>query len=1853
LELLIFRIYLPHLRVTLDKCAARDVPHKGQKGAHLYEQTSIYSKPNKAERDAKNRNDFRQAVCDEILWAKHQSKYLAKQRRRERDVKARLQIFDVLRGLPTKMDTLLDSATNTSETLNETIGNLGPTVEGAADRIEQATSKVSDMLSSITDAFSSMSCKLFDTDITSRIVSVISILVNISLASPADRLKSFLWNVFTNFGADIYRGFMSMIQTTKPHRLEMSFAIGDIMSLIGGASTAAFSIPVLGSLLALLFQCLLGLPTTSNFANTIKFFGDRCRSLKNIFDFATHYNYVFEGIVEFLAEKVFGIHLVKKELDAYLDGFSIWAKEILSLSDPTVPLAIRLEKSEELVYRVDYLYTKGLQYASDISLRKLDPKLTLYYQKVFKVIEDARKLCDFTGVFGNKPRMEPLVIQLFGESGVGKSGMTWPLSVDLNALFVGDIKEAQNFSNNIYFRNTEQEFWDGYHGQNVVTYDDFGQRADSGANPNEEFMELIRAANIAPYPLHMAELGEKKRTKFNSKVIVITSNVLTHNVSSLTFPDAYRRRVDICAMVVNKPEYVKSGFSSTHNKNVDRLDTSKCDGPVDTNVYEMILYNAESMQPISGADRVNYDQFMDMCCDAALQKQRRSASINHHLSTRIDEERFRMIRARLEACIPAGFQCNAPRLYSNPFAHGPSDFEVDAARRMWEEFESVHFGESDSFIYNEYTYSLCYANVLLYIVYSQMPRGKYYRVVSFGNRHHITRVRHVSARLEVKFDSSKIDLTDPATHTRLDVNFNGQTISCFPTIPSAEEALDSTIPTFAECAIALKCHRDSVVRQIKQLASFKNFLLLSGVVLAGLGIWKLFSKSEKKSRVMNWEASQSGDEVTTRGKKIRVEGLCPCLRGTKRGCDYGCYDVNEDVVDTSRAHLTKSRVVRNEFFWSGPCKPHGVPSGYCPDCDNACVHGNVRDFCYICDPTWQTRFEAVQSGDEATNKGKRIRVEGQVGSEFFWSKPCKPHAIPAGFCPECDNACVHGNVINFCYICDPAWMVKLGCTDKVSPLAASLAAEATSSADSLTRKSKSIKNEATSSADALTRKGKTIKTEATLDTAVLKEPTLANFQAWRDCTAQDLISTRILSNLYRITRVRGDLPCLNGLFVRDTLMMVPKHLELVLETTDSIKIENIYGSEFVIPLSECRLITIADALGNEKDAMLIQFPRQINAHADLVKHFQTMPELSHKSAYVTLATLRHIREEPTLLLLGNTMAKFTSITLDTDQGKRHIRDCIEYNLNTMNGDCGSPVVCNDNSFVRKIAGIHIAASNDGSSAFGQSITQADLTRTIARFKNVIVSDLDTLANLQLASPDHQLTTNVEYTRSGVKSLFGMAANTFYYIGKCAKAVFTPNKSDIRPSVVQCMVTNTITKPAVLFDKKVNIMKKNLEKCGINTPFIPTSEVKRAADEYKVLLMQNPNESLRRVLTYEESISGNTLSSFISGISRSTSPGYPWGFEKAPGKPGKTTWFGCDDYTYDEGVKVRVEEMAKLAKQGIRVPYVWTDTLKDERRSFKKVDNLETRVFSSGPMDYLVLFRMFFLGFMANVMENRVDNEQSIGTNPFSRDWMRTAKKLKKFGAAVFAGDFSKFDGTLNSCIMHAFVDIINEWYDDGPENALLRHTLFLDIFNSLHLCGDQFYGCTHSQPSGNPITTILNSFYNSVSMRIAFYRCMRAAGLSGLEFKDYVSMVSYGDDNVINFAMSIADWFNQNTVSKAYATFGMIYTDENKSGIMQDYKTLAEVGYLKRAFREDGGLWFAPLDLGVCLEMCNWIRDCPNHEAATCENIEAACRELSVHSKSVFDEWAPKLTKAFYTKTGIYPEVKSYSTYLEDRLAEY
>lgn len=1426
--------------------------------------------------------------------------------------------------------------------------------------ITNSSESVTDLVSNISSCFETVQSKL-SCDIFNGIVDKLAgILIQLVMARPGERIRTLALAIIGSCGVSIAKHVFDLAK--------------------GHVFQAEMDQTVLVSLLCLGLQFMVGFPKDFKASSILDFFAARGRNFKFALEgFASMQKFV-SAILEYVKVNVFGLPESESELNGIFSGYDEWVTCVRELvAEQTVPLATRLETDEKLWFTVDALYSKAMDIARDMSTKRLPNAFNIEFQKVFKVIEDAKKQCDASGVFGNKPRVEPLVVHLFGESGVGKSGMAWPLATDLNSVFCKDINDARDFAKNVYFRNTEQEFWDGYAGQNVVCYDDFGQRVDGTTNPNEEFMELIRASNMAPYPLHMADMVEKRRTKFISKVIMLTSNKLGQNVNSLTYPDAYRRRIDICAEVTVKDEYAKSGYSQENATCVNRLDPLKTNGPIDTNVYEVTLYDAESQTPITDKDGkpivLDYDEFVDRCCKLIRVKTQRGIKINKVLEDRITTERF----ARL----------------------------------------------------NKHVFQISFENL------SKQFRDKY---------------------------------------------------------SDAKEYVDENI-----------------------FPSAWNFA------------------SEIKAEFM-------------RRQKIYA-GLATCL-----GLFCSIWALWNRKGETT-------------------CARHNVPNKACASC------------------------EITNSGDPLTAV-KAIKVEISHSGDLKTQK--RTHQT-----------------------------------------------EISNSGDLITQKRVNLV-EVSNSGDAFTATKRHV-VEHSLDSKA--ERIGADMQAWEDTVAQDLISTRILSNQYKVIRVRAGkhTPLLNGLFVRDTVMLLPVHVYHMLDNLDIIRIENIYGAVHEIPLSDIKKITITGRDNTYKDAVLWQFPRSVNAHCDLVKHFQKMPELSHLNARICLPTLRSSNGKNVLFIHGNTDAEIEQVILDTPQGEFHIRDSIKYHLNTTNGDCGAPVICNDSRVIRKICGIHIAGEVMGREAYAQSITQNDLISHLALL-NCIITDPDQMANITVKSAQHQsFQFDVEYEESKVRSFLGMAADTFFYIGKCIKPVFTPNKTELRASVIQNMVTQATSKPAVLFSKDVDILKKNLAKCGENTPYIPPMEIESAVNSYKQKIFANKKKHLCRLLTNEEAITGSADSEFINGISRKSSPGYPWVFDKTTGKPGKTTWFGdSDTYEVTDEILNRVTHLENIARQGKRIPFIWTDTLKDERRPIAKVDALKTRVFAAGPMDYTILVRKYFLGFVANTMENRICNEQSLGTNPFGSDWALTARALSKFGKKVFAGDFSTFDGTLNPAIMHSFVDAVNEWYDDGKENALIRTTLFMDVMNSVHLCGDQFYGTTHSQPSGNPLTTILNSWYNSVSMRIAYARAAKMASVKAPRFNDVVSMVSYGDDNVINFSDGIADWFNQVTVSEAYSTFGMTYTDEAKTGNIQPFKTLEEVAYLKRGFRNANGYVYAPLDLSTILEMCNWVRDSPDPHAQCAANIDTAARELVQHGEPVFREWVPKLVSAFYSVTNKMPPVGTFAQYLED-----
>lgn len=152
-------------------------------------------------------------------------------------------------------------------------------------------------------------------------------------------------------------------------------------------------------------------------------------------------------------------------------------------------------------------------------------------------------------------RNPPVTILLFGGTGVGKSTCTMGLAASILNEIMPDVDVRKQWSNLVYARAAEQEYWDGYTCQPVCVFDDYSQAVDTAAAPNLEHFEIIRAANAFPYPLHMADLTDKGATNFESKIIICSSNLAVPKSESLNFPDALYRRFDLCVEVTVSDEF--------------------------------------------------------------------------------------------------------------------------------------------------------------------------------------------------------------------------------------------------------------------------------------------------------------------------------------------------------------------------------------------------------------------------------------------------------------------------------------------------------------------------------------------------------------------------------------------------------------------------------------------------------------------------------------------------------------------------------------------------------------------------------------------------------------------------------------------------------------------------------------------------------------------------------------------------------------------------------------------------------------------------------------------------------------------------------------------------------------------------------------------------------------------------------------------------------------------------------------------------------------------------------------------------------------------------------------------------
>lgn len=559
-----------------------------------------------------------------------------------------------------------------------------------------------------------------------------------------------------------------------------------------------------------------------------------------------------------------------------------------------------------------------------------------------------------------------------------------------------------------------------------------------------------------------------------------------------------------------------------------------------------------------------------------------------------------------------------------------------------------------------------------------------------------------------------------------------------------------------------------------------------------------------------------------------------------------------------------------------------------------------------------------------------------------------------------------------------------------------------------------------------------------------------------------------------------------------------------------------------------------------------------------------------------------------------------------------------YQANTQKGDCGSLLVAFYSQVPSKFVGIHVCAYNNSSKAYSAIVTSNDLKKLMVAESQGLVVSTPTL--LSTVSCGEYLGENIEICG---KVGFG-------------KSMHQPTKSKIVPSLLHEYYTSGKS-PAILSNndprlkEPVDVLTKNFLKYA--GPLIQSDEkeamliVDAVSDFIKKIDPYYP----RRILTDEEMVNGFD---HLPRVDPYTSLGYPLCLPIYKGSVrGKTAYMSFDEeqqkWKMDDFIIDKVNEREKLAKDGFIRDSTWTACLKDETVSQKKIDNAKTRVFICGPVDFTLLVRKYFGAFVSYVHKNGLQLGIAAGINPESMAWTEIHDILvSNGGTTVGELDYSEFDSSLPNDFVKMFVEVVNNWYNDGEQNAFVRKVLGYELIHTYVLIKDTLVKKYRGNPSGNPLTMILNSFASIFLLMKYYYRSVSTKHKDFNLFFKYVKYFVLGDDNIFSWSpeLQVSEIDFCQNIKDVAQEMGYRVTSAAKDDSKLS-KNIYESTFLKRGFRRQGRYVFPTLDKKSIYSMLEWVRisKYSTIEQSTYVNADTALRYFYFWGRDEYNKEREKL----------------------------
>nr|QUS52723.1 RNA-dependent RNA polymerase [Mute swan feces associated picorna-like virus 19] len=405
----------------------------------------------------------------------------------------------------------------------------------------------------------------------------------------------------------------------------------------------------------------------------------------------------------------------------------------------------------------------------------------------------------------------------------------------------------------------------------------------------------------------------------------------------------------------------------------------------------------------------------------------------------------------------------------------------------------------------------------------------------------------------------------------------------------------------------------------------------------------------------------------------------------------------------------------------------------------------------------------------------------------------------------------------------------------------------------------------------------------------------------------------------------------------------------------------------------------------------------------------------------------------------------------------------------------------------------------------------------------------------------------------------------------------------------------------------------------------------------------PKEQLANLHVYDDFtvINGAAGVNYVDKIVRNTSAGFP--FRKSK----KHFMFAIppqhdlqDPVDVTDEIKEIYFEILERYRQGKTSGSIFTAHLKDEPVSFAKQEAGKTRVFSGANLPWSMVVRKYLLSFIRVMQENRYLFEAAPGIVAQGPEWEQLHKYVVAHGRdKIVAGDYGKFDKRMLAAIITSaftFMHDICEYSGNyTPEDLRVVKAIGFDVAFSLQDFNGDLIQLFGSNPSGHPLTVIVNCIVNSLYIRYAYY--MENPDKECDTFKQNVNLMTYGDDNIMGVSDDIP-WFNHTVISARLADIGVVYTMPDKTSESVPYINIDDASFLKRTWRmeETVNKHMAPLDEESIEKMLlTWVRSKSiTEQEQAIAVLSSANREYFFYGKDIFEK-KQKMFKEIVTQCNL------------------